>query len=241
MSDHSSPRGSSPSAISAQHVSMVYGRGSTEVRALDDVSLDIPRGKWTSIMGQSGSGKTTLLHCLSGLSTPTSGVVTLNAKKPLTLSSLSENKRAKLRRTHISVVFQDFNLVPILSVKDNITLPMRLAHQRVDKEWFDQVTEILGIGHRLKHLPQELSGGQQQRAAIARAMINRPEVLIADEPTGSLDSATSDAVNDLFRHVVDVFGQSLVFVTHDQDAARRGDRLITMRDGHIVNSEELLR
>lgn len=241
MSDHISRRGSSPSVISAQNVSMVYGRGSTEVRALDDVSLDIPRGKWTSIMGQSGSGKTTLLHCLSGLSTPTSGTVMLNAEKPLTLSSSSENKRAKLRRTHISVVFQDFNLVPILSVRDNITLPMRLAHQRVDKEWFKQITEILGISGRLKHLPQELSGGQQQRAAIARAMINRPEVLIADEPTGSLDSATSDAVNDLFRHVVDEFGQSLVFVTHDQDAARRGDRLVTMRDGQILSTEELPR
>lgn len=135
----------------------------------------------------------------------------------------------------------NFNLVPILSVRDNITLPMRLAHQRVDKEWFKQITEILGISGRLKHLPQELSGGQQQRAAIARAMINRPEVLIADEPTGSLDSATSDAVNDLFRHVVDEFGQSLVFVTHDQDAARRGDHLVTMRDGQILSTEELPR
>lgn len=241
MSDHSSPRDSSPAVISARNVSMVYGRGSAEVRALDEVSLDIPRGQWTSIMGQSGSGKTTLLHCLSGLSTPTSGTVTLNAGKPLDLSSASENKRAKLRRTHISVVFQDFNLVPILSVRDNITLPTRLAHKKIDKDWFEQITEVLGISGRLRHLPQELSGGQQQRAAIARAMLNRPEVLIADEPTGSLDSATSDAVNNLFRKMVDEFGQSLVFVTHDREAALRGDHLVTMRDGHVMSTEELPR
>ena len=225
--------------LSARDVSMVYGSGEAEVRALDGVTADFPSGKWTSIMGQSGSGKTTLLHCLAGLSTPTSGTVTLNAGTPVEISALSENKRAKLRRTRISVVFQDLNLVPILSVRDNITLPLRLAHRRVDEAWLRQVTEILQIDHRLTHLPHELSGGQQQRAAIARAIIGRPHVLVADEPTGSLDSVAGDAVLGLFRHIVDEFGQTLIFVTHDRAAAARGDMLITMRDGRIVTTEML--
>ncbi|WP_080796391.1 ABC transporter ATP-binding protein [Corynebacterium pacaense] len=232
---HSSP------IITAEQVSMVFGSGSTEVRALDRVELRIPRGRWTSIMGQSGSGKTTLLHCLSGLATPTSGTVTLQGRRPVTISSLSENRRAKLRRTRLSVIFQDFNLVPILSVRDNITLPLRLAHQKMNKQWFREVTETLQIDNRLRHLPHELSGGQRQRAAIARAMISKPDVLVADEPTGSLDSVTSDAVGDLFRMVVDSFGQTLIFVTHDREAALRGDLLVTMRDGRITGVEDLYR
>ena len=232
-----------PPVLSAQELSMIFGKGSTEVHALNQINLDIPRGQWTSIMGQSGSGKTTLLHCLSGLIKPTSGKVTLHSQdgSSLNISGLSENKRAILRRTHISVVFQDFNLVPILSVRDNISLPMRLAHQKIDKAWLDQITDILQIDQRLNHLPHELSGGQQQRAAIARALISKPDILIADEPTGSLDSQTSDAVLDLFRTVVDQLGQSLVFVTHDKEAALRGDRLITMRDGHILENTKLAR
>ncbi|SJM65333.1 ABC transporter ATP-binding protein [Corynebacterium glutamicum] len=227
-----------PPVLSTQDLMMIYGKGSTEVRALDGISVQIQSGKWTSIMGQSGSGKTTLLQCLSGLAQPTSGRVTLN-KNNITLSSLSENKRAKLRRTHISMVFQDFNLVPILSVKDNILLPLRLAHRRVDKQWFEHITSVLKIDNRMRHLPGELSGGQQQRAAIARALMSKPDIVIADEPTGSLDSVTSNAVLDLFRSIVDDFGQSLVFVTHDKDAAHRGDVLITMRDGKIIDTANL--
>ncbi|ALC05105.1 hypothetical protein CDES_03260 [Corynebacterium deserti GIMN1.010] len=227
-----------PPVLLAQDLTMIYGKGSTEIRALDGISLQVSSGKWTSIMGQSGSGKTTLLQCLSGLAQPTSGTVTLS-KDNITLSSLSENKRAKLRRTHISMVFQDFNLVPILSVKDNILLPLRLAHQKVDTQWFEHITSVLKIGNRLRHLPGELSGGQQQRAAIARALISRPDIVIADEPTGSLDSVTSNAVLDLFRSIVDDFGQSLVFVTHDKEAAHRGDLLVTMRDGKIIRHENL--
>lgn len=223
--------------LTARNVSMVYGTGEATIRALDNVSADFPKARWTSIMGQSGSGKTTLLHCLAGLSTPTSGTVMLQSRRPVEISALSENKRAKLRRTRISVVFQDLNLVPILSVRDNITLPLRLARTRVDQVWLRELTEILQIDHRLGHLPHELSGGQQQRAAIARAIIGRPDVLVADEPTGSLDSVTGDAVLDLFRHVVDELGQTLIFVTHDHAAARRGDLLIEMRDGRIVSTE----
>ncbi|MDO5668790.1 MAG: ABC transporter ATP-binding protein [Corynebacterium sp.] len=219
---------------------MIYGTGEAEVRALDKVTVDFQRGRWTSIMGQSGSGKSTLLHCLTGLATPTSGTVTLGTRSPIKISSLSENQRAKLRRTNISLVFQDLNLVPILSVRDNITLPLRLARRKVDKPWLAELTEILQIDHRLRHLPHELSGGQQQRAAIARALISRPQVLVADEPTGSLDSVTSDAVLDLFRHIVSEFGQTLLFVTHDEAAAQRGDELLTMRDGQII-SRVLLR
>ncbi|MDO5513013.1 ABC transporter ATP-binding protein [Corynebacterium sp.] len=225
--------------LSARDVSMVYGSGEAEVRALDGVSVDFAPGRWTSIMGQSGSGKSTLLHCLTGLATPTAGSVVLDSGTPVDLTTLSENKRAVLRRTDISLVFQDLNLVPILSVRDNITLPLRLARRKVDPQWLAELVEILEIDHRLRHLPHELSGGQQQRAAIARALISRPQVLVADEPTGSLDSVTSAAVLELFRHIVTEFGQTLLFVTHDESAAHRGDELITMRDGQIIARENL--
>lgn len=221
--------------MTAQHLTKVFGSGDAAVKALDDVSLTLPKGRWTTLMGPSGSGKTTLLHCLAGLSVPDSGRVALHGSGSTTvLSEQSEGARAKLRRNRIGVIFQEFNLVPVLSVADNIKLPMRLAHTKIGRDWFDEVTGRLGIAGRLKHLPHQLSGGQRQRVAVARALLPRPDIIFADEPTGNLDSSTTAAVLDLFREVTDGFGQTLAVVTHDPEAARRGDFLINVRDGRIV-------
>lgn len=221
--------------IIARNLRLNYGSGEAQVRALDNVQVQIPRGKWTSIMGPSGSGKTSLLHTLSGLRTPTSGVVELTSgRKRYELSSMNENKRAALRRTKIGVIFQDFNLVPVLNVRDNIRLPLRLAHRSIDREYEREILERLGLSGRLKHLPSELSGGQRQRVAIARALLPRPDVIFADEPTGNLDSEAGAAVLTMFRQLVDDYGQTLVVVTHDPSAAQRGDFLIQMRDGKVV-------
>lgn len=217
--------------MSARNVVQRFGRGDAQVTALRDVSVDLQRGGWTSIMGASGSGKTTLLHTLAGLSTPTSGHVFLGNTD---LTRLSENRRAALRRTKIGVIFQEFNLVPVLSVQDNIKLPVRLAHRKVEQEWYREITSRLGLTGRLKHLPHQLSGGQRQRVAIARALLARPEIIFADEPTGNLDSEAGAAVLELFRQLVDDYGQTLVVVTHDPAAAERGDHLITMRDGQVL-------
>lgn len=232
--------------ITAEHLRHSFGRGEARVAALDDVSLEIPRGRWTSIMGPSGSGKTTLLHCLSGLERPGSGSIVLNTRSRSTqrqvkLSSLSENARARLRRNAIGVVFQDFNLVPVLSVKDNILLPGRLSRRRVPTARFEEVIEQLGLGKRLRHLPDQLSGGQRQRVAIARTLLMNPEIIFADEPTGSLDTDSGEVVLDLFRKMVDEQGQTLVLVTHDLAAARHGDRLVRMRDGQIIETIEDVR
>ncbi|MCK7638237.1 ABC transporter ATP-binding protein [Corynebacterium sp. P7202] len=229
--------------LTANRLTRVFGTGDARVTALDDVSVSIPRGRWTTLMGPSGSGKTTLLHCLSGLSVPDSGTVTLHGtgtgnrrERNTALSSLSENQRAKLRRTRIGVIFQEFNLVPVLTVRDNIRLPLRLAHSRIDQAWYDEITGRLGLVGRLKHLPHQLSGGQRQRVAIARALLARPDIIFADEPTGSLDSEAGSEVLSLFRQLVDEFGQTLTVVTHDPAAAECGDHLITMRDGRVTGS-----
>ncbi|MCX7542903.1 ABC transporter ATP-binding protein [Corynebacterium sp. P5848] len=234
--------------LTASRLTQIFGSDEAQVRALDNVSVTLPRGRWTTIMGPSGSGKTTLLHCLSGLSVPNSGTVTLHGTGPgnrrernTVLSSLSENQRAKLRRTRIGVIFQEFNLVPVLTVRDNIRLPMRLAHSRIDQGWYDEITGRLGLSQRLKHLPHQLSGGQQQRVAIARALLARPDIIFADEPTGSLDSETGAEVLTLFRQLVDEFGQTLTVVTHDPAAAECGDHLVTMRDGRVTGSHDTRR
>lgn len=223
------------SVLIAQHLVQTFGRGDAQVRALNGVSVSIPRGQWTSIMGPSGSGKTTLLHTLSGLQRPQQGTVDLiKGRRKHRLTNMSENQRAKLRRTEIGLIFQDFNLVPVLNVQDNIRLPLRMAHQRIDKDYEQEIRARLGLEQRLKHLPHQLSGGQRQRVAIARALLPRPAVIFADEPTGNLDSEAGTAVLDMFRELVDAFGQTLVVVTHDPAAAERGDHLITMKDGQVV-------
>ncbi|MDU0479643.1 ABC transporter ATP-binding protein [Staphylococcus chromogenes] len=228
------------SVISARNLSQTFGAGDAKVQALRQVSVEIGRGRWTSIMGPSGSGKTTLLHVLSGLQRPQQGTVELASKRRrYELTRLSENKRAALRRTEIGVIFQDFNLVPVLNVRDNIRLPLRLAHQRIDQKWEQEIIERLGLGQRLKHLPSELSGGQRQRVAIARALLARPAVIFADEPTGNLDSEAGAKVLSMFRELVDDYGQTLVVVTHDPAAAERGDSLIVMKDGQMLSHDEV--
>ena len=214
----------------AEAVTMRYGSGDNAVTALDNVTVSIPEGQWTTVMGASGSGKSTLLHVLAGLTVPTSGQVFIGDRE---ITGLSENARARLRRTDIGVVFQDFNLVPVLNVKDNLLLPSRLAH-RVDKDWFDQVVGTLGLGGRLRHLPRELSGGQRQRVAVGRAVLARPRIIFADEPTGNLDSQTSESVLSLFRKLVDDLGQSLLMITHDASASAFGETTLHMKDGRLT-------
>lgn len=217
--------------VRAEAVTMCYGSDDTAVTALDNVTVSIPEGQWTTVMGASGSGKSTLLHVLAGLTVPTSGQVFIGDRE---ITGLSESARARLRRTDIGVVFQDFNLVPVLSVKDNLLLPTRLAHRRVDKDWFEHVVTALGLTDRLRHLPRELSGGQRQRVAVGRAVLARPRIIFADEPTGNLDSQTSRSVLTMFRSLVDDLGQTLLMITHDVSAAGFGETTLHMQDGRLT-------
>ncbi|WP_040427526.1 ABC transporter ATP-binding protein [Corynebacterium pyruviciproducens] len=217
-------------AVRAEGVTMRYGSGEHAVTALNNVNVEIAEGQWTTVMGASGSGKSTLLNVLSGLTVPTSGRVWIGEKE---ITGLSESARARMRRTDVGIVFQEFNLVPVLTVKDNLLLPLRLAHTRVEKEWFERVVDTLGLGGRLTHLPRELSGGQRQRVAVGRAVLARPRIIFADEPTGNLDSATGNDVLTLFRGLVTDLGQTLLLITHDEAAASRGDRVLCMKDGRL--------
>jgi putative ABC transport system ATP-binding protein len=210
----------------------VYGRGETEVRALDNVSVAFERGKLTAIMGPSGSGKSTLLHCLAGLDSLTSGSVYIGDTD---LTTLRDRELTLLRRERIGFVFQSFNLVPTLTALENITLPLALGGRRAEPRWLDGLVSSLGIGDRLKHRPSELSGGQQQRVASARAMVTRPELILADEPTGNLDSRSATELLELTRAAVDGFGQTVVMVTHDPRAASYADRVVFLADGRIVH------
>jgi putative ABC transport system ATP-binding protein len=221
-------------AARAVRVHKVYGEGDTSVTALDDVSLDFAAGGFTAIMGPSGSGKSTLLHCLAGLDTLTTGQVLIGDTD---LASLTDRQRTILRRDRLGFVFQSFNLLPTLSAEENITLPADLAGHDPDSEWLATVVAKLHLGDRLRHRPAELSGGQQQRVAVARALISRPEVVFADEPTGALDSRAGSELLRFLRSVVDDLGQTVVMVTHDPGAAAYADRVVFLVDGAIV--EEL--
>ncbi|MBO0842408.1 MAG: ABC transporter ATP-binding protein [Nocardioides sp.] len=225
---------SEPRAIAAQAIDLhkTYGKGDNEVRALDGVSIDLHAGQFTAIMGPSGSGKSTLMHCLAALDKPTSGEVVVDGTR---LRKLRDKKLTVLRRQRIGFVFQAFNLVPTLTARENIVLPLSLAGKRVDKEWFDTVVDTIGLRSRLKHRPAELSGGQQQRVACARALISRPSIVFADEPTGNLDSTSSAEVLGFLRRSVDEFGQTIVMVTHDAVAASYTDRVIFLADGKVVD------
>jgi putative ABC transport system ATP-binding protein len=207
-----------------------YGGGDTRVDALADVSVDFGKGRFTAIMGPSGSGKSTLLHCLAGLDRPTTGQVLLG---DVDLTRLPEKVLTHLRRDRVGFVFQAFNLVPTLSALENITLPLDLANRKPDQAWLDTVIATIGLGDRLTHKPSELSGGQQQRVACARALVSRPDVVFADEPTGNLDSRSSaDVLGFLHRSVRD-FGQTVVMVTHDPTAASYADRVLFLADGRL--------
>jgi putative ABC transport system ATP-binding protein len=210
----------------------VYGRGPTEVRALDGVTIGFEQGRLTAIMGPSGSGKSTLLHCLAGLDTLTSGTVFIG---DIDLTTLSDTELTKLRRDRVGFVFQAFNLVPTLTAAENITLPLALGGRKPDSRWVDTLVRALGIADRVRHRPSELSGGQQQRVAAARAMVTRPELIFADEPTGNLDSTASTELLQLTRAAVETFGQTVVMVTHDPKAASYADRVVFLADGRIVD------
>ena len=220
------------SIVRLQGVSKIYGNGDAQVRALDDVSVGFGAGEFTAIMGPSGSGKSTMMHILAGLDAPTSGHVFV---EDTDITALKDTALTKLRRDRIGFVFQSFNLVPTLDARANILLPMRLAGKAPEKEWFDLIVSSLGIANRLNHRPSEMSGGQQQRVAVARALMSRPAVIVADEPTGNLDSHSTDEVMDLLRRAVDELGQSVIMVTHDTATAVYADRVLVCRDGRIVS------
>jgi putative ABC transport system ATP-binding protein len=219
------------SVVEAHELTRRYGEGDTAVEALRGVNLEVARGKLTAVMGPSGSGKSTLMHLLAALDKPTSGYVVVAGTK---LGQLSDTEITKLRRKHIGFVFQFFNLLPMLTAEENMLLPMTIAGEKPDKEWFDDLTKNVGLADRLEHRPAELSGGQQQRVAIARALVSRPTVVFADEPTGNLDSKTSGEILELLRNSVDSYGQTTVMVTHDARAAAIADRILFLDDGLIV-------
>ena len=220
-----------PVIASAHDLVKVYGAGATSVRALDGVDVELARGELTAIMGPSGSGKSTLMHCLAGLDRPTSGTVVVDGQ---TVSSMSERKLTALRRTRIGFVFQAYNLVPTLTALENITLPLDIARRHVDRAHLDLVVGTLGLTDRLGHKPSELSGGQQQRVACARALVARPAVVFADEPTGNLDSTSAAEVLGFLRSSVDELGQSVVMVTHDPTSAGYAHRVLFLADGRLV-------
>jgi putative ABC transport system ATP-binding protein len=221
-------------AAVAQAVALVkeYGQGGTAVRALDGVDVSLTGGQFTAIMGPSGSGKSTLMHCMAGLDTATSGQVLLGS---VDLTSLSDDDLTRLRRDQVGFVFQAFNLVPTLSASENITLPLDIAGRPIDRAWFDTVIQAVRLSDRLDHRPSQLSGGQQQRVACARALVTRPTIVFADEPTGNLDSRSGAEVLGFLRRSVDEFGQTVVMVTHDAAAASYADRVLFLADGRLVD------
>jgi putative ABC transport system ATP-binding protein len=219
-------------AARAVAASKIYGKGDTEVRALDSIDVEFGRAQYTAIMGPSGSGKSTLLHCIAGLDRLTSGHAFLG---DIDISALSEKQLTEVRRDRIGFVFQAYNLIPTLNALENITLPAALAGRRPDEAWLNQVVDAVRLRERLTHRPAELSGGQQQRVAVARALAGRPEVIFADEPTGNLDSRSSAEILTFMRDVVDNFGQTIVMVTHDPTAAAYADRVVFLTDGRIVD------
>ncbi|MFC8076811.1 ABC transporter ATP-binding protein [Streptomyces sp. NPDC057307] len=217
-------------AIELANLGKTYPGG---VVALHDVSLTVERGTFLAVMGPSGSGKSTLMHCAAGLDAPTGGSVRIDGQE---IGGLNENRRTELRRERIGFVFQSYNLVPSLSVADNITLPLRLAGRTPDRQWLHALTERVGLSDRLSHRPAELSGGQQQRAAIVRALVAKPAVVFADEPTGALDLRSAHGVLNLLRELVDELGQTVVMVTHDPAAAAQAHEALVMADGRVVDT-----
>jgi putative ABC transport system ATP-binding protein len=220
--------------VSAREVTRRYGEGDAAVDALRGVSLDFPQGGFAAIMGPSGSGKSTLMHILAGLDRPTSGTVVIDGRD---ITKMDDGELTQLRRDRIGFVFQFFNLVPVLNAEENMVLPLSIAGRNPERVWVEQLMETVGIADRRTHRPSELSGGQQQRVAVARALVSRPAVVFADEPTGNLDSKTSEEVLALLRRAVDEFGQSVVMVTHDEQAASHADRRIELVDGRVVRDE----
>jgi putative ABC transport system ATP-binding protein len=226
------PRDTRPdAAVRARAVTRRYGEGETVVDALRGVDLDVATGRLTAVMGPSGSGKSTLMHILAGLDHPDGGQVWIGDTE---VTGLDDTGLTALRRDHIGFIFQFFNLLPMLTAQENILLPMEIAGRKPEAEWYGQLVAKVGLSDRLSHRPSEMSGGQQQRVAVARALVSRPTVMFADEPTGNLDSTTSGEILELMRDLVDGFGQTTVMVTHDAHAAAIADRVLFLADGEIV-------
>lgn len=224
--------GGAPPAAYARGAAKHYGSGASEVRALDGVDITFSTGEFTAIMGPSGSGKSTLMHCMAGLDTLTAGNVFIDGDD---VSAMSDRERTVLRRDKLGFIFQAFNLVPTLSARENIVLPQRLARREPDETWLEEVVSTVGLSHRMDHRPNELSGGQQQRVAVSRALASSPKLIFADEPTGNLDSTTSNEILAFMRKAVDDLAQTIVMVTHDPNAASYADRVVFLVDGKIVN------
>ena len=218
----------------ANNIKKYYGKDDCIVKAVDDISLEIECGKFTSIVGTSGSGKSTLLHCMAGLDKPTFGNVYLGEND---IYTLSDDELSKIRRQEFGFIFQSFNLIPVLNVYDNIILPIQLDGKKEDKGYIMDIVKKVGLEDQLKKFPNELSGGQQQRVAIARALSNKPAIIFADEPTGNLDSKTTEEVMSLLRSTVKDLNQTLLMITHDENIAKQADRLITISDGKIISDE----
>ena len=224
--------GAAAAVVAARDLTRRYGEGDTAVEALRGVSLDIAPGRLTAVMGPSGSGKSTLMHLLAGLDKPTSGTVEIAGQE---ITKLNDTQLTKLRRDHIGFVFQFFNLLPMLDAEENIVLPLSIAGEKPDKEWFEQLLKDVGLSDRRTHRPSELSGGQQQRVAIARALVSQPKVLLADEPTGALDSATSQEIMRLLQEV-NASGMTVVVVTHERDVAAATRRIVRLKDGRVEHA-----
>lgn len=218
--------------LSVKNLSKIYGDENNHVIALDNVSFDVEIGEFIAIIGASGSEKSTLLHQIGGVDHPSSGKVIINNTD---IYTLNENDLAIFRRNEIGLIYQFYNLIPVLNVKENITLPLQLAHQKVDQKRFNTLIEQLGLSNRLNHLPNQLSGGQQQRVSIARALINQPSLVLADEPTGNLDSKNSDEIIRLLKEANEKYHQTIIIITHDNNIAKLANRVITIKDGKIIS------
>lgn len=220
--------------LKIEHLSKIYGTGESAVKALDDVSFSVQKGEFVAIIGPSGSGKSTLLHLLGGVDRPSSGKVLVENTD---IYALDETRLAIFRRRQIGLIYQFFNLIPTLTVKENMTLPLLLDNQKEDKKQFDGIVKTLGLEQRLDHLPNQLSGGQQQRVSIGRAIISNPAIMLADEPTGNLDSKNSSEIIDLLKMLNKTYRQTLIVITHDERIALQADRIISIEDGKIAKDE----
>jgi len=213
------------------NLSKTYGKGENKVEALKDINLSFEKGKFTSIIGPSGSGKSTLLHCIAGLDNITLGKVIIEGKD---ISKLTEEELSEFRRKNFGFIFQSFNLIPVVNVYENITLPVFIDNKEIDKKYINNIIDLLGLKDKINKFPNELSGGQQQRVAIARALANQPEIIFADEPTGNLDSKTTDEVIKLLRKCVEEFGQTLIMITHNKEIAYMADKVVKIQDGKVL-------